>query len=424
MENRELYDLVVIGGGAAGFYGAVQATEMMPGIRVVILEKSNKLLSKVRISGGGRCNVTHNCREPAKLSKHYPRGEKLLKRLFRHYGVPDTIGWFERNGVPLKVEADGRMFPVTDNSETIIACLMQRALAAGTSIKAGEAVTAITKTAGEFTVSCHSGHSFRSQTVLVATGGNASPRFYDWITATDHTVASPIPSLFTFNDVEKLFADLMGVSVPGAEVRIAGQNFSQTGPVLITHWGLSGPAVIKLSAWAAAHLHAVGYDFTALVSWLGKVKEEEVRAFLEAQRHTRGKQKVIANPRYALPQRLWVRLCELAGVEPQLIWSELPRRNLNRLVEFLIRCPFRIKGKTTFKEEFVTCGGVDLAQVNEVTMESNRMRGLYFAGEVLNMDGETGGFNFQAAWTTAFIAARAITGALITAKGDRYPKVR
>jgi predicted Rossmann fold flavoprotein len=273
----------------------------------------------------------------------------------------------------------------------------------------GEGVVSIAKTNLGFQLSTVTGKEFRSKNILIATGGNANVDSYNWIASVGHSIVSPIPSLFTFNDSEKKFTDLMGLSVPNAEVKIAGTKLSQTGPLLITHWGLSGPAVIKLSAWAAEVLFEKKYSFTALVSWIGKTSETEISSFLSDQKNTRKKQKVLSNPLFDLPQRLWTRLCELAEISPERIWSELPQKQMNRLMELLIRCPFKIEGKTTFKEEFVTCGGVDLKEVDPATMESRICPGLYFAGEVLNIDGETGGFNFQNAWSTSYIAAKAIT---------------
>jgi predicted Rossmann fold flavoprotein len=242
----------------------------------------------------------------------------------------------------------------------------------------------------------------------MALGGSPSPRAYEVIAALGHTIVKPIPSLFTFNNPDKAFVDLMGVAVPHAEVRIATTKFSNTGPVLITHWGLSGPAVIRLSAWAAAYLHEQNYQFTALVNWTGTMTEEALRETLLNHKQTRGKQGVMNNALFGLPQRLWERLCALAEVPAEKIWAELPQKNINKLLENLLRCPFHIKGKTTFKEEFVTCGGVDLSEIDLERMESKKIKGLHFAGEVLNIDGETGGFNFQAAWTTANTAAKAI----------------
>jgi predicted Rossmann fold flavoprotein len=407
----EVYDLTVVGGGAAGFFGAIQTAELQPGLRILILEKSNKLLAKVKVSGGGRCNVTHECFNPVVLSHHYPRGEKRLKNQFKTFGAAEVMAWFAAKGVKLKAEEDGRMFPVTDNSQTIIDCFMQAALQQQIKIEIGEGVQRLAEHEGKLQLITSTGKKFLTRHVLIATGGNPNAHAYEWLTNTG-TVVPPIPSLFTFNDLEKKFNDLMGVSVPAGEVRIATTKFRQEGPVLITHWGLSGPAVIRLSAWAAEYLHGKKYEFTALVSWIGPAKEEDIRAELLEQKSSRGRQKIFTNPLYQLPQRLWVKLCALSEIEENKIWAELPQKNLNRLMEFLIRCPFHIKGKTTFKEEFVTCGGIDLKDVNPETMESKKMKGVFFAGEVLNIDGETGGFNFQAAWTTAFIAAKAIASSM------------
>ncbi|MBL7838949.1 MAG: NAD(P)/FAD-dependent oxidoreductase [Cyclobacteriaceae bacterium] len=403
-----VFDLIIIGGGAAGFFGAIQAAEMRPGLKILILEKSNKLLSKVRISGGGRCNVTHYCFEPTTLSHHYPRGQKALKSLFRKYQAKDVVEWFENKGIKLKAEDDGRMFPVTDNSATIIDCFLREARRHNIKIELNAGVTDIKPLNTGFNVICDK-TEFRTNKVLIATGGHPNTSSYSFIKNTGHTILPLIPSLFTLNDSQKQFKDLMGVAVPNGMVRIAGTKFHQEGPILITHWGLSGPAVIKLSAWAAEYFHEHRYEATVLIGWIPETREEVVRQFLLGYKVTNGKRKIYSYPLYELPQRLWVRLCELAEIEEGKIWGELANKNLNKLLELLIRCPFTIKGKTTFKEEFVTCGGVDLQEVNPETMESKKVKNLFFAGEVLNIDGETGGFNFQAAWTTAFVAAKKIS---------------
>ncbi len=406
MKKMSGFDLIVIGGGAAGFYGAIQAAEMDPGLKIVILEKSNKLLSKVRVSGGGRCNVTHNCYDPVRLSYHYPRGEKFLRPIFKSYNARDTVDWFSSKGVELKVEEDGRMFPKTDDSETIIDCFLNEARRLKIEIETGEGVQGI-KPSNEFLeVTTQSGKKYKASRILIATGGSPKRDAYAFIEALGHTIRPPVPSLFTFNDSGKKFTDLMGISVPNGEVRIASTNFKQQGPVLITHWGLSGPAVIRLSAWAAEYLHGVDYTFTALVSWIGQVREETLRDYLKEQKIHRAKQKIHNNPLFELPQRLWARLCSLAEIDEKKVWGEMANRNLNKLLENLLNCPFEIKGKTTFKEEFVTCGGVDLKEVDITSMESKIVKGVFFAGEVLNIDGETGGFNFQSAWSTAYLAAR------------------
>jgi predicted Rossmann fold flavoprotein len=401
------FDLVVIGGGAAGFYGAIQAATLQPGLRILILEKTNKLLSKVRVSGGGRCNVTHHCFQPVALSHHYPRGEKQLQPVFKSYHATHVVEWFASKGVKLKTEEDGRMFPVTDDSETIIQCFLTEAEKHKIKICSGEAAEKISPTSNSLTITTDR-KIYHSKNVLIAIGGSPKIESYNIVAALGHTIKSPIPSLFTFNDAQKDFQDLMGIAVPNAEVKIAGTKFIQQGPLLITHWGLSGPAVIKLSAWAAEHLHQQNYMFSVLVSWIGSTKEEILRDQLLAYQTQHGKQRVIGNPLFKLPIRLWERLCERAAVDSAKIWSELPVKNLNKLLENLMRCTFTIKGKTTFKEEFVTCGGIDLSEVDLQTMESKKIPGIYFAGETLNIDGETGGFNFQGAWSTAYTAAKAI----------------
>lgn len=403
-----VFDLIVIGGGAAGFYGAIQAGEMTTGLRIVILEKSGKLLSKVRVSGGGRCNVTNNCSDPIQLSHHFPRGDRELRGIFKQYNPVHTKAWFASKGVQLKVEDDGRVFPVTDNSQTIIECFIAEARRLNVKIETGVEVTHIVWKDGRFTVQGSSGKTFFGGRILVATGGSPKTEAYSFIAALGHRIKPPVPSLFTFNDKEKTFSELMGVAVPDAIVRIVGTKLQQRGPVLITHWGLSGPAVIRLSAWAAEYLHSVGYDFHLLVSWISPTNEMEVRNHLLAQKETRIKQKIHNNPLFRLPQRLWRQLSILAEIPEDKIWSEISFRNLNKLLEYLLRCPFHIKGKTTFKEEFVTCGGVDLGEVDLASMESKKVKGVYFAGEVINVDGETGGFNFQAAWSTAFVAAKSV----------------
>ena len=403
------FDLAVIGGGAAGFFGAIAAAEMNPDLSIVILEKTTKLLSKVRVSGGGRCNVTHNCFESTPLSKHYPRGSKELKSLFRKFQAKDIVEWFESKGVKLKTENDGRIFPVSNNSQTIIDCFLNETAKHQIKIKTQAEVKKISQHENGFTIDLNE-EKIAARKILIATGGYNNLQSYDWLKPTP--IINPIPSLFTFNDSDKKFKDLMGVAVQLAEVKIASTKFSGTGPLLITHWGLSGPAVIKLSAWAAEYLHEKHYSFTALVNWTGTVTEEGIRKDLQDININHGKQKILSNPLHKIPSRLWIRLCELAEIENNKTWAELPRKNLNRLIEFIIRCPFEIKGKTTFKEEFVTCGGVDLKSIELETMESKQTKGIYFAGEVLNIDGETGGFNFQSAWTTAYGAAKAISSSL------------
>ncbi|MEJ1236844.1 NAD(P)/FAD-dependent oxidoreductase [Chryseolinea sp. T2] len=403
------FDLIVIGGGAAGFFGAIQAAATRPGLRIAVLEKTQKLLTKVKVSGGGRCNVTHACHNPFELARHYPRGEKMLKQSFKEYHADDVVQWFKSRGIELKTEGDGRMFPVTDDSQTIIDCFLTEATRLNIDIQRGAAIISVVR-GTVFTIASADGRSWQSKHLLIAIGGHNNTEPYNWIRALGHTVVPPIPSLFTFNDKERRFQDLMGIAVPAGEVKIASTKFAERGPILITHWGLSGPAVIKLSAWAATYLHEQRYVFDVRINWTGESDGKCRETFTEAK-ISRSKQKIHGHPMFSIPQRLWVRLCELSDIEVSRVWGEVSNRELNKLTEHLVNTVMHVSGKTTFKEEFVTCGGVELNEIDSTTLESKKVPGLYFAGEVLNIDGETGGFNFQAAWTTAYLAARSIADA-------------
>ncbi len=419
MKNDAAQPLVaVLGGGAAGFFGAIACAEANPDIQVVLLEKTGKLLSKVRISGGGRCNVTHACDTAAQLVAHYPRGSKQLKAAFQHFGVAETIDWFAKRGVQLKTEADGRMFPTTDSSETIAQALENAARQAGVHIRTNCSVDEIQPLpAGGFVLklsgggTAQHGASLHATRLLIATGGNPKSANYDWLRALGHTIAEPVPSLFTFNVPNSPLSELMGVSVPQARVVLASEKLQYEGPLLVTHWGVSGPAVLKLSAWGARRLNELGYVGTALVNWIPTFTEETLRQWLQQFRQENGKKTVAANSQFGLPQRLWRSLTDQAGVGPEIRWSDLPAKAQNRLLELLLRYPLAVRGKTTYKDEFVTCGGISLDEVDLKTMQSRRVPGLFFAGEVLDIDGITGGFNFQAAWTTGYLAGQAMGGA-------------
>ncbi len=403
----------MLGGGAAGFFGAIACAEANPTRPVYLIEKTGKLLSKVRVSGGGRCNVTHHCFSPAQLVQHYPRGGRQLKEPFNQFGAQDTVRWFEARGVQLKTEADGRMFPVTDSSETIAQCLLEAARRAGVRIllsTAAERIQPLPEGGFELTLTGAHAQPLRVQKLLVATGGNPKAEGYQWLRGLGHGLQEPVPSLFTFNVPNSPLKELMGVSVPHARVVLAGEKLDYEGPLLVTHWGVSGPAVLKLSAWGARRLHQLQYTGTALVSWVPAHTEETLRQWLNTFRAEHGKKTVLANPLFGLPQRLWRTLVELAGIGADARWGELPAKLQNRLIELLLRQPLGVRGKTTFKEEFVTCGGIPLGEVNLKTMESRLVPGLHFAGEVLDIDGITGGFNFQAAWTTGYLAGRALAG--------------
>lgn len=399
--------MVIIGGGAAGFFCAANIPYRTDQ-QVILLEKSSKWLSKVKVSGGGRCNVTHQCDSIAEMSKRYPRGEKFVKKSFHHFFVPDTIAWFRKRNVVLKAEADNRMFPVTDDSQTIIDCLMQEAEKQKVVLKLNHAVQAIVPSEGRFEVQLQGKAPITADAVVIACGGFPKTEMFDWIRALGHQVHAPVPSLFTFNIPKHPITQLMGLSVPNAQVRINGTKMQQSGPLLITHWGLSGPAVLKLSAYSALYLAEQQYQFHIQVNWLQEYNEETMRSHLQVYRQEHPQQKVLNTQGLGLPARLWAFLIAESGIAAEQRWADLPAKDFNRLVKNLSAYEFEVRGKTTFKEEFVTAGGIDLSEVDSRTMESKRHKGIYFAGEILNIDGVTGGFNFQNAWTTGFLAAQSI----------------
>lgn len=407
----EVEKIAVVGGGAAGFFAAITCAQANPKLQVYLFEKTPKLLSKVRVSGGGRCNVTHHCFNPNQLIQFYPRGGKFLKAGFKIFGATETVAWFAKRGVPLKTEADGRMFPVTDDSGTIVNCLISEARKVGVIIQTNTAVNSVSASSTinpGFDLQLSSGAALQVKKILICTGGYPKPEGYNWLKNLGHTIIPPVPSLFTFNVPDSPLKDLPGISVKQAKVKIAGHHLENDGPLLITHWGFSGPAVLKLSAWGARTLHELKYQFTALIDWVPEYSEEKLREFLTNYRQQYPKRVVMSNPLFNLPQRLWKALVQLVQIPEQTIWAELPAKSQNKLIEQLLRGPFTVRGKTTFKEEFVTCGGVDTAEVNADTLESKKVPNLYFAGEVLDIDGITGGFNFQAAWTTGYLAGRAM----------------
>ena len=403
-------DLIVVGGGAAGFFGAIGVAQRNAALSILILEKTPKLLTKVKVSGGGRCNVTHHCYNPFRLADHYPRGGKALKQLFKIFQASDMVEWLTSKGVDVKVEDDGRMFPGTDDSQTIIDLFLKEATTRGIQIKLNTAVLAVKQAGNSIELTCSGGIRFYAKKILIATGGSPKPESYQWLKDIGHKVVDPVPSLFTFNDSQKKFIDLMGVAVQSAEVKIIGTKFVSRGPVLLTHWGLSGPAVIRLSAWAAVTLKECDYQFVVHVNWTHFENEDDLRSALFSMRSEKPRVKIAGNALFAIPSRLWSRLCMLSGIEDEKIWGEASNKQINRLLESIFRCAFDVRGKTTFKEEFVTCGGIDLTEVDLGSMESRKMKNVFFAGELLNIDGETGGFNFQAAWTTAYVAATGIAG--------------
>jgi predicted flavoprotein YhiN len=438
MEGRKKR-LVVIGGGAAGFFCAVNAARLNNALEVVLLEKSGKLLSKVKVSGGGRCNVTHACYDIADMARKYPRGGNFVKKAFHNWFTTDTIRWFEERGVAIKAEADGRMFPVTDSSQTIIDCLLQEAGAYGVEIRmrmevvhvevvggdgmeagavAGDGGDGVVGEGGKFRLQLMSpgdrspgaDNVLSADYVCIACGGYPKSTMFGWIEQLGHSIEAPVPSLFTFNMPGHPITQLMGVAVPEVQVKVTGSRLSERGPLLITHWGMSGPVVLRLSAWGARELAAGDYQFGISVNWAPAYSEQAVREKLQQVRFDRAAQKVVNKNPFGLPQRLWEYWLGVAGVGSDLRWADLPAREQNKLASHICAGEFRVKGKTTFKEEFVTAGGVRLAEVDPATMQSRKVPGLFFAGEILDVDGITGGFNFQHAWTSGWIAARAVSG--------------
>ncbi|MEO8583437.1 MAG: NAD(P)/FAD-dependent oxidoreductase [Flavitalea sp.] len=407
--------LIVIGGGAAGFFCAVTAARLNPDCRVTILEKSNKLLSKVRISGGGRCNVTHACFSITDMVKKYPRGQNFVKKTFHQFFTEDTITWFRERGVLLKTEADGRMFPVTDSSETIINCLLKEADKYRVQVSMRTEVSDIELKDGKWKIITSKEEIDNVDAVCVACGGYAKEVMFNWLSAQGHTFESPVPSLFTFNIPKDPITMLMGIST-SARVKIKGTKLEERGPVLITHWGLSGPAVLKLSAQAARELAGMNYHFTVIINWCSTLHETQVRELFLQYRDTKGKQLIANRNELAIPQRLWEYVCGISGVEKDLRWSDLSAVKQNALIRNLTAQECKVSGKTTYKEEFVTAGGIRLPEIDANTMESRVKKGLYFAGEVMDVDGVTGGFNFQHAWTSGFIAGKSIA-----ALGNRTP---
>jgi len=402
--------LVVIGGGAAGFFCAVNAARLDTQLEVILIEKSNKLLSKVKVSGGGRCNVTHNAPDILYMSKRYPRGQHFVKKAFSRFFVQDTIAWFRERGVTLKAEPDGRMFPVTDNSQTIIDCLLKEADRYGVKIRMNAAVSGLTRTDKGWEVCLQDGNVLKADMVCVAAGGYAQLDKFAWLQATGHQIEPPMPSLFTFNMPGNPITTLMGVSVEEAHVKIAGTKLQEKGPLLITHWGMSGPCILRLSAWGARELGALQYQFTALINWLPAFNENSLREEMQGLRFSLGGQKMHHKNPFGLPQRLWQFFLQQSGIGEDVRWADMPAKEQHKLVKYLTAMECPVKGKTTFKEEFVTCGGIRLSEIDPATMESRLARGLFFAGEVMDVDGITGGFNFQHAWTSGWIAAGAIAG--------------
>ena len=398
------FDIIIVGGGAAGFFTAINIVEKNPKLKVAILERGGDVLQKVRISGGGRCNVTHACFEPNELVKFYPRGEKELRGPFHQFGSGDTIEWFENHGVELKVEADGRMFPVSNSSQTIIDCFLQATQKLGIAVLTGQSVQSIFKKENEWKIETQI-ENYLAEKLILATGSN--PKIWEMLQTFGHVVVSPVPSLFTFNIKDSRIKELPGVAAL-VTVEVKDSKLTSTGPLLITHWGMSGPAILKLSAWGARILHDKNYQFTIFVNWLNDADQEEVEKKLKELKQEHAKKSVSKKSPFELTNRLWESLVIASGIEIETKWADLSKAQLQSLTNQLTNGTFQVNGKSTFKEEFVTAGGIDLKEINFKTMESKLHENLYFAGEIVNIDAITGGYNFQNAWTSGFIVAKAI----------------
>ena len=394
--------IAVIGGGAAGFMAAVTAKENNPNAHITIFEKSNKVLSKVLISGGGRCNVTHNCKSISQLIKNYPRGGKELKKSFSQFSNSDTIEWFKKNNIKLKIEADNRMFPESNSSQTIIDLFIKKTEKLNIKICLSSKVDKIQHSKGEISLQVNN-KNIKFDRLIISTGGYPKISGFKLFKELGYNISSPVPSLFTFNIPNDDITKLMGVVVENASAKVKGLKLKQNGPVLITHWGLSGPCILKLSSWGAKYLADLEYHFITQINWLSE-NEEFARAEINKQL-TSNKKIYNSNP-FSLPKRLWHHILEKVKIDELQKWNVLNKKLRNRLINTLVNDEFTINGKTTFKEEFVTCGGITLEQINMKTMESKIHKNIYFSGEVLNMDAVTGGFNFQAAWTTGYLCGK------------------
>jgi len=401
--------LVIIGGGASGMFCAVNAAAHATGLQVTVLEKTHRLLSKVLVSGGGRCNITHDCSSIDEMSNCYPRGRHFVRKAFHQFFTEQTREWFRVRGVDTVPESDGRVFPRSNKSESVIHCLLTEAERYKVKIRQKCEVVSVRKDGHHFLIFLADGSSMQADFVFIACGGFPKPASFDWIKAMGHTIITPVPSLFTFNLPGHPITELMGVSVPMAGLKISGMSLRSRGPLLITHWGLSGPAILRLSALAARELSDRDYIFQVVADWLPEISREEIVAEFEGFRRERGSQMVHSRPLHMLPSRLWHFLADSAGIDKSVRWADLSGHQRNSLVEILKGHSFDVKGKTTFKDEFVTAGGVSTREVDPSTMQSRLLDGLYFGGEVLDVDGITGGYNFQHAWSSGWIAASHIS---------------
>jgi predicted Rossmann fold flavoprotein len=398
------FDIIIVGGGAAGFFTAINIVEKNPKLKVAILERGNEVLSKVRVSGGGRCNVTHACFEPNELVKFYPRGEKELRGPFHQFCSGDTVEWFSNHGVELKTEEDGRMFPVSNSSQTIIDCFLENTQKLGITVLTGQSVQSIFKKETAWKIETQT-ENYITEKLILATGSN--PKIWEMLQNFGHAIVNPVPSLFTFNIKDARIKELPGVAAQ-VRIKVKDSKLESTGPLLITHWGMSGPAILKLSAWGARILHDKKYQFTIFVNWLNDVEPEEAEKTLKELKQEHAKKTVSKKSPFDFPNRLWESLVLASTISEDTKWADLTKIQLQNLVQQLTNSSFQVNGKSTFKEEFVTAGGIDLKEINFKTMTSKLHENLYFAGEIINIDAITGGFNFQNAWTSGFILANSI----------------
>lgn len=397
--------VIIIGGGAAGFFTAINAKEMNPELDITILEKGKEVLQKVKISGGGRCNVTHACFEPQELVKFYPRGKKELLGPFHQFMTGDTFEWFENNGIPLKIEKDNRVFPESNSSQTIVDCFLNKTKCLGISVLKNHGVITIQKQANSWLVITKE-YQFVCDAVVMAAG--SSKKVWELSKTLGHTIISPVPSLFTFNIKDTRIKDLLGISVPNATVQLVDTNLEASGPLLITHWGMSGPAILKLSAFGARVLAEKNYEYKVQVDWLSRPTHKIVNVLLNLKKKHSKKQVIIRSPFEEIPKRLWERFVLASTIKTTFNWADVSHHQIDTLANQLTKSIFIAKGKSTFKEEFVTAGGVDLREINFKCFESKLHNSLFFVGEVLNIDAVTGGFNFQNAWTGGWLCAKAL----------------
>lgn len=398
------FDIIIVGGGAAGFFTAINIVEKNQKLKVAILERGNEVLSKVRISGGGRCNVTHACFEPNELVKFYPRGEKELRGPFHQFCSGDTVEWFSNHGVELKIEEDGRMFPVSNSSQTIIDCFLQATQQLGITVFTGQSVQSIFKKDNVWKIETQN-KNYIAEKLILATGSN--PKIWEMLQTFGHAIVNPVPSLFTFNIKDARIKELPGVSAM-VSVKVKDTKLASTGPLLITHWGMSGPAILKLSAWGARILAEKNYQFTIFVNWLNDIEAGDAEKILKNLKQEHAKKGVSKKSPFNFPNRLWESLVLASSISEETKWADLSKIQLQNLIHQLTNSSFQVNGKSTFKEEFVTAGGIDLKEINFKTMESKLHENLFFAGEIINIDAVTGGFNFQNAWTSGYILANSL----------------